>query len=427
MLSSLKEAGVAIIDGDRGKNYPNSREFREKGHCLFLNAGNVTHAGADFASCVFVSKEKDELMGKGKLARNDVVLTTRGTVGNSAYFGPSIPFEQIRINSGMVILRATKNSIEPYYLYFVTRSHLFLDQVKALSTGSAQPQLPIRDLEKIRIPVPPLAEQRAIAHILGTLDDKIELNRRINQTLEEMAGAIYKDWFVDFGPVRAKMESQERYLPPELWELFPDRLVDSELGEIPEGWQEGTVSQLAEKIYNGGTPKRSEPRYWEGGDIPWLTSGEVRQPFILGTQNFITQEGLANSSTKMVPARSILVALYGATAGQVSINHKPLSTNQAVSAVIPSLGNRYFCLVNLKLKVSDLENRAVGSAQQNISKKAVESTKVLLPKIELRAQYDATVEHLFDQVFRNLDEAHTLSAKRDTLLPELTSGDVGLA
>ena len=158
-----------------------------------------------------------------------------------------------------------------------------------------------------------------------------------------------------------------------------------------------------------------------------MTSGEVRQSFVLRTENFISQEGLAKSSAKMVPERSILVALYGATAGQVSMNYRTLSTNQAVSAIIPSVESRYFCLVSLKLKVPDLENRAIGSAQQNISKKAVESTIVLLPQIELRSVYDATVEHLFDQVFRNLDESHTLSAQRDTLLPKLVSGEIPIA
>ena len=297
------------------------------------------------------------------------------------------------------------------------------------------------DIE-ILIPVD-LTEQRAIAHILGTLDDRIELNRRMNETLEAMARALFKSWFVDFEPVRAKaalkrranggndwtLERARAYLDnmgKDIAALFPDSFVDSELGEIPEGWGVGTVSQLAERIQNGGTPKRSEPTYWECGEIPWLTSGEVRQSFIFGTQNFISEEGLAKSSAKMVPARSILVALYGSTAGQVSMNYQPLSTNQAVSAVIPSTGNRYFCLISLKLEVSELENRAVGSAQQNISKKIVEDTIVLLPHIKLRSAYDALVEPLFDRNFHNLDENQTLSTLRDMLLPKLVSGEIRL-
>ena len=307
---------------------------------------------------------------------------------------------------------------------------LLTQNINALDSGSAIPSTSRSDFYGLPVALPPLPEQRAIAHVLGTLDDKIELNRRMNETLEEMARALFKSWFVDFDPVRAKMDGRWRRreslpgLPAEHYDLFPDRLVPSELGEIPEGWEIGTVSQLAERIQNGGTPKRSEPTYWDANDIPWLTSGEVRQSFVLVTQNFTSRLGLERSSAKMVPARSILVALYGATAGQVSMNMRPLSTNQAVSAIIPGDGNRYFCLVSLKSQVRELGNRAVGSAQQNISKKAVESTILVLPPIGLRLQYDTMVEGLVDRIFENLDESHTLGTLRDALLPKLVSGEV---
>ena len=309
---------------------------------------------------------------------------------------------------------------DPRFCYFLLKSF----DLAQFNVGSGVPTLNRNHVHPLPVSLPPLPEQRAIAHILGTLDDKIELNRRMNETLEAMARALFKSWFVYLDPVRAKMESRDPSLPKHLADLFPDRLVDSELGEIPEGWEVGTVSQLAERIQNGGTPKRSEPTYWEPEEIPWLTSGEARQPFILGTQTFISEEGLANSSAKMVPARSVLVALYGATAGQVSMNYQPLSTNQAVSAVIPSTGNKYFCLVSLKLEVSNLENRAVGSAQQNIGKKIVEETIVLLPQIKLRTTYGTLVKPLFDRLFHNLYENQTLTAQRDTLLPKLMSGEL---
>ena len=162
-------------------------------------------------------------------------------------------------------------------------------------------------IESLEIPLPPLPEQRAIAHVLGTLDDKIELNRRMNETLEEMARALFKSWFVDFDPVRAKMEGRWRRgeslpgLPADLYDLFPDRLVPSELGEIPEGWEVGTVSQLAERIQNGGTPKRSEPTYWNPGEVPWLTSAEVRQSFVLETEIFHFSSGPSEKLSKGDP------------------------------------------------------------------------------------------------------------------------------
>jgi len=201
--TTFENAPLEIIDGDRGKNYPNQNEFSARGHCLFLNTGNVTTSGFNFSERAFITREKDTLLRKGKLVRNDVVLTTRGTIGNSAYFDDSVPFDHIRINSGMVILRAKEPALHSRYLYLFIRSALFHSQVAALRTGSAQPQLPIRDINRIEIPIPLPDEQRAIAHILGTLDDKIELNRRINETLEAMARALFKSWFVDFDPVHA--------------------------------------------------------------------------------------------------------------------------------------------------------------------------------------------------------------------------------
>ena len=309
---------------------------------------------------------------------------------------------------------------------------LLTQDINGMDSGTAIPSTSRGDFYGLSVEVPPLPEQRAIAHVLGTLDDKIELNRRMNETLEEMARALFKSWFVDFEPVRAKMEGHWRRgeslpgLPAEHYDLFPDRLVDSELGQIPEGWDLGTVSQLAERIQNGGTPRRSDPTHWEPSHIPWLTSSEVRQSFVLDTQNYISRRGLEHSSAKMIPARSILVALYGATAGQVSMNIRPLTTNQAVSAIIPSDGNRYFCLVGLRLQVGELGNRAVGSAQQNISKKAVESTTAVLPPIELRLNFDTMVEGLFERIYGNLGESRALAAQRDALLPKLVSREMGV-
>ena len=329
-------------------------------------------------------------------------------------------------------VRPDDSKIDSPYLSYFFGLPAFQEYIRSIAVGATMPSLNTNILANVSIAYPPLREQRAIAHVLGTLDDKIELNRRMNETLEEMARALFRSWFVDFDPVRAKVEGRWRSgeslpgLPADLYDLFPDRLVPSELGEIPEGWRVGLVSQISKRIFNGGTPKRSEVAYWVRGAIPWLTSGEVRQSFVMNTQEFITQEGLTNSSAKIVPERSILVALYGATAGQICMNFRPLSTNQAISAIVPIEGNRYFCLVSLQSKIVELQNRAVGSAQQNISKREVESTNLLLPQIELRSIYDAFMTPLFDRIFRNLDESSVLTAQRDALLPKLMSGEVRL-
>ena len=224
------------------------------------------------------------------------------------------------------------------------------------------------------------------------------------------------DWRVD--RARAYLSRMD----PDIAVLFPDRFVDSELGEIPEGWGVGTVNQLAETNQNGGTPKRSESTYWEPGEIPWLTSSEVRQSLVIASQYFISKVGLARSSAKVVPARSILVALCGATAGQASMNDQPLSTNQAVCSIVPRKGNRYFCLMGLRDKVPHFMGKAAGSAQQIISKKIIEDTAILLPHVALRSAYDALVEPSFDRMFCNLKDRQALLTQRNMLLPELITG-----
>ena len=145
------------------------------------------------------------------------------------------------MSQSQFFLRCDRSKAVPEFVTFYLNSPEGQYQLLANASQVGVPSIaqPVTYLRTLEIPLPPLPEQRAIAHILGTLDDKIELNRWMNQTLEEMARAIFKDWFVDFGPVRAKLEGSEPYLPPDLWDLFPDRLVDSELGEIPEGWKSG--------------------------------------------------------------------------------------------------------------------------------------------------------------------------------------------
>ena len=396
----------------------------DMGDALYLG---LEHIGEGTLSLLERGTAADVTSTKSQFQRGDILF---GKL--RPYFRKVIRAPADGLCSTDIWVVRSKVGVNQGYLYYCIASQQFVDFVTSGSEGTRMPRAIWEYASRYRFSLPSLPEQRAIAHILGTLDNKIELNRRMNETLEAMAQALFKSWFVDFDPVHVKMEGQWQRgeslpgLPADLNDLFPDRIVDSDLGEIPEGWEFGTVSQLAERIQNGGTPKRSEPTYWDTKDIPWLTSSEVRQSFVLNTQNYISRLGLEQSSANIIPARSILVALYGATAGQVSMNIYPLTTNQAVSAIIPSDGNRYFCLVSLKSQVGELGNRAVGSAQQNISKKAVESTNVVLPSIELRLNFDIMVKGLFERIYRNLEESHALIAQRDALLPRLVSGQLKL-
>lgn len=230
----IEQTSIEIIDGDRGKNYPKNNELTNSGYCLFLSAANVTKNGLQFSNNSFITKEKDALLRKGKLMPQDIVLTTRGTVGNVGFYGDDVPYSNMRINSGMVIIRPGED-FDTMFLYLYLRSCYFRAQITQFQSGSAQPQLPISTLQKMKVIKPDIAAQRRIASILSSLDRKIELNNKINADLEEMAQAIFKNWFVDFEPFKG------------------GKFVDSELGMIPEGWKVGTLADIAE-ITMGQSP-----------------------------------------------------------------------------------------------------------------------------------------------------------------------------
>lgn len=173
LLADFDTIGI-VIDGDRGIHYPSLSDFSDSGFCLFLNAGNVTKQGFRFSELSFITREKDEALNKGKLERGDIVLTTRGTIGNLALFDSTIPFQSLRINSGMVILRNTTASLDTRFLYALLRSSFLRAQLDRLTFGSAQPQLTVRDINKFKIVIPPEIEQSAISTALSDMDVLLE-------------------------------------------------------------------------------------------------------------------------------------------------------------------------------------------------------------------------------------------------------------
>ena len=172
---TLIDAGMTVTDGDRGKEYPNSSEFYDKGDYLFLSAKNVTKKGFLFEETQFISKEKYEKLGKGIINRGDVVLTTRGTVGQTAYYDDSVEYDFLRVNSGMVTLGCNNSELESNFFYALTNSSLFTRQVDSLTFGSAQPQLTIKIIKSLKVPIPSIPEQQKIAIVLTNADKEIEL------------------------------------------------------------------------------------------------------------------------------------------------------------------------------------------------------------------------------------------------------------
>ncbi|MBD3672770.1 MAG: restriction endonuclease subunit S [Planctomycetaceae bacterium] len=433
----IADAPIEIEDGDRGKNYPKQADFTLSGYCLFLNAGNVTLDGFRFDDCKFISSEKDNKLRKGKLLREDLVMTTRGTVGNVAYYDESVPYDHIRINSGMVIFRPETDSLLPLFLYQYLRSKAFKDQVHALRTGSAQPQLPIRDINRIEIPLPPLPQQEAIAAILGALDDKIELNRRMNETLEAMARAIFKSWFVDFDPVRAKLDGRH---PPgmdaDTAALFPDSFehVDGEL--VPEGWRPTTLGE--EIDFQTGFAFKSKHFSESPPGIRLARGMNVKEgEFFWGNQSRYWPEVTPGIEEYLLQKGDVLIGMDGSKVGKnwvrVRESDLPCLLVQRVARLrqAESIGENFVWLI-----VSDPEFRfyvdavKTGTSIPHISGGQIKNYDFIRPPIgenKLFEGFESLVAPLTEQADNNHAESQTLAETRDALLPKLLSGEIRVA
>ena len=300
---------------------------------------------------------------------------------------------------------------------------------RSYNSGSAQPSLNRNFIHPVPVDVPPLPEQRAIAHILGTLDDKIELNRRMNETLDVMARALFKFWFVDFDPVRAKMDGRDTGLPQDIADLFPDRLVDSEMGEIPVGWE---VSEIGKEVkaVGGSTPSTKEPSYWHRGQHYWATPKDLSKlwsPVLLETSRKITDAGLQKISSGTLPVGTVLLSSR-APIGYLAIAEIPTAVNQGFIAMrceqrLPNLYVLYWCYHNLGY----IRDIAGGSTFAEISKRAFRPISVLVPSEATLGMYERLSHTLYDRLVVNMKEALILAALRDSLLPKLISGETRVA
>lgn len=291
----------------------------------------------------------------------------------------------------------------------------------AASTDMA-PYLSLRDQARLRVTLPTIADQRAIAETLGALDEKIDFNRRMNETLEAMARAIFKEWFVDFGPTRAKMEGRFPYLAPEIWSLFPD-LLDNE-GK-PHGWHIEPLLRHT-RLISGGTPKTDVAAYWNG-PVAWASAKDVSQcaeTFLVATDRTITERGLNESATRIVPKLATVVVARGATTGRFCMFGRDMAMNQTCYA-LAALEQRPFWLnCTFARLVDSLVHAAHGSVFDTITTQTIEGGRATIPDTDLLDHFEATVSPLFSRVLTNIEESVTLAATRDLLLPKLMSGEI---
>lgn len=323
------------------------------------------------------------------------------------------------LDNNMMGAIPTENEVDPRFFFYSLSQFDFGE----IADGTALPYLTVNGLSKLPVMLPPLSDQHSIAHILGTLDDKIELNRRMNETLEAMARALFKSWFVDFDPVRAKVEGRDTGFPSEISDLFPDEFVDSELGEIPKGWNIGTVQDLGEVIC-GKTPPTAEKSNY-GNDVPFVTIPDMHgKVFINNTGKMLSRKGAMTQRGKFLPPFSICVSCI-ATPGLVTLTSEACQTNQQINSVIPSDNATslfsFFSLRGLGERIRT--HGAGGSVFLNLNKSQFSSMRILLPP-HVACSFQIMMEPLLKKILNNEKENDTLSSLRDTLLPKLISGEI---
>ena len=374
---------------------------------------------------VFLTEEKADKLANSNAFPGDIIFTHRGTLGQVGLI-PDVPFKRYIVSQSQMKMTCDLQFADPRFIYYYFKSsvgqHALL--LNTSQTGVPAISRPVTSLKSIELSLPPLPFQHAIAHILGSLDDKIELNRRMNETLEAMARALFKDWFVEFGPVRAKMEGrQPPGLSAEVAALFPDAL-DAE-GK-PVGWRKSQIGDEV-TVVGGSTPSTKDLVFWNGGTHYWTTPKDLSSlssPILLYTERQITDAGLSQISSGLLPVGTVLLSSR-APIGYMAIAEIPTAINQGFIAMkcnqsLPNLFVLFWCKERMDLILGN----ANGSTFQEISKSNFRPIPVIVPSQNILDVFLETATPLFRQIVENLKESRTLAALRDLLLPKLLSGEL---
>ena len=391
-----------------------------------IRGGNLSDGGFQDEGFVFLTEAKADQLRTANAFANDLIFTHRGTLGQISIIPPNAKFPRYVVSQSQMRLTCDTSKVDPSFLYYFFRSsegqHKLL--VNTSQTGVPAISRPVTSLKAIRLNLPPLSEQKVIARILGSLDDKIELNRQMNATLELLAQTLFRAWFVDFEPVKAKAAGlQPIAMDSETAALFPSEFEERALGPIPKGWTSSTLDQLF-TIHGGGTPKTTEPSYW-GGDIPWFSVVDAPNEtdvFVIDTEKKITLEGLKNSSTKLLEKGTTIISARG-TVGRLAIVTKPMAMNQSCYGLEAKDGV-FFTFYSVKNAVLELKQNTHGAVFDTITQNTFKAIKGVLPPNEIIQKFESSVDPIMQRIEANLRESQTLAQIRDSLLPRLISGQL---
>ena len=399
-----------------------SMEWKEVDICQLCDSVSETYKGN--ASEVVLINTSDVLDGKclnheyvpnkklkgqfKKTFRKGDILYSEIRPANKRFCFVDFEPKDYIASTKLMVLRAHED-VDPKYLYQILRGYDTLAQLQMLaeSRSGTFPQITYSELSNIMVSLPSQKAQKNIVSILSSLDRKIELNNKINADLEEMAQAIFKNWFVDFEP-------------------FKDgKFVDSELGMIPEGWKVGRLDEIAD-VVGGSTPSKAKPEYYTQKGIAWLTPKDLsNHPAVYSSRGEIdiTEEGYNSTSTKLMPKGTVLFTSR-APIGYISIAQNDICTNQGFKSLVPKKAGTCFLYCFLKYVTPEIENKSTGSTFKEASGSLMKSLQVIIPEQNVFEEFEAIVSPLFARIESLEKENSRLSTLRDTLLPRLMSGEL---
>ncbi len=407
---SLKDMASEITVGHVG---PMALEYVREG-VPYLRSQNVDYLKVNTQDIKYITPEFHQRLGKSALAPGDVVIVRTGKPGVCAVIPDWLPIANC---ADLVIVRCGIG-LDPRFLAYYVNS-VASHYVAAYLVGAVQQHFNVGSARTMRLLLPNIEEQRAIAHILGTLDDKIELNRRMNETLEAMAQALFKSWFVDFDPVRAKMEGRPTGLPKEIEDQFPDSFEDSELGEIPKGWEIAGLNKIA-KFTNGLALQK----------YPYQVGEEYLPVIKIAQLNKGSTEGADKANTKLpeefiVENGDILFSWSGSLAVVIWGGGKG-ALNQHIFKVHSENYPKWFYYFWIRFHLNAFREIAANKATTmgHIQRKHLDEAKVLIPKNNLLKSLNVLILPILDKVISTNWEIDNLTSIRNSLLPKLLSGEI---
>ncbi len=385
----------------------------------FVKVESITVGGRiDPAKLARIDERSNHLLSRSMLAADDVLFTIAGTIGRAALVEASLL--PANTNQAVAIVRPRVDQVLPRFLYFVLRDEERVRQANTRVVQSVQANFSLAELSSLEFSLPPIHEQRAIADALGTIDDKIELNRRMSETLESMARALFKSWFVDFDPVRAKMEGRDSGLPQPLADIFPGSFEDSEFGETPTGWKVLGLDEIA-RFLNGLALQKYPPK--DGRSLPVVKIAQLRS----GNADGADRANCDLEPDYIVEDGDILFSWSGSLECILWAGGRG-ALNQHLFKVTSEKFPRWLLYLAIHRHLEEFRRIAAGKATTmgHIQRHHLSGAKLALPPEPLLREMDGILSPILDRILNCAVNSRSLAALRDALLPKLVSGEMRL-